>query len=78
MDYMSWQFLTHAMKNRNVVLAMTMLESESWDDLSRVEADIVRDKRLLRHTLSGLERGSMPSLACQFLDVQGISVELHE
>ncbi|OXU27559.1 hypothetical protein TSAR_016895 [Trichomalopsis sarcophagae] len=78
MDYMSWQFLAHAAGNKRLVLAMTILQSESWDELSRVETDICKDKRLLRHTLVGLERGSLSSLACQFLDVQGISLELHE
>ncbi|XP_031780174.1 adenylate cyclase type 10-like isoform X2 [Nasonia vitripennis] len=78
MDYMSWQFLAHAAGNKSLVLAMTILQPESWDELSRVEIDICKDKRLTRHTLAGLERGSLSSLACQFLDVQGISLELHD
>lgn len=78
MDYMSWQFLTHALNNKSIILAMTILESESWDDLSRVEIDMCKDKRLLRHTLAGLEPESLSALACQFLDVHGISAELHK
>ena len=57
---------------------MTILETQSWSDLSRAEVDICKDKRLLRHTLPGVQPGFLPTLACQFLDVQGISVQLHK
>ncbi|KAJ8669599.1 hypothetical protein QAD02_000858 [Eretmocerus hayati] len=78
MDYMSWKFLSHSMTYKNIVLAMTILKAQSWQDLSRVESDIFNDERLLLAPLEGLDPGSLTALMCQFLSVQAISTELHD
>lgn len=77
MDYMSWQFLSSALNNDNIVTAMTMLKPNSWEDLSHVEVEIYKDKRLMKHTLLGLDVNLLPIFACQFLNVFAIPRILH-
>lgn len=77
MDYMSWQFLSSALNNNNIVTAMTMLKPNSWEDLSHVEVEIYKDKRLTKHTLLGLDVNLLPIFACQFLNVFAIPRILH-
>ncbi|KMR00421.1 adenylate cyclase type 10-like protein [Lasius niger] len=55
MDYMSWQFLSSALNNDNVVMAMTMLKPNSWEDLSHVEVEIYKDERFTKRALHGLD-----------------------
>ncbi|KAL6260419.1 hypothetical protein P5V15_007945 [Pogonomyrmex californicus] len=76
MDYKSWQFLSSALDNQNIIIAMTMLKPRSWDDLSHVEAEIYKDKRIMNHELVGLDLDLLPIFACQFLNVFGISEKL--
>jgi hypothetical protein len=76
MDYMSWQYLKCALNNKNIALAMTILEPPSWQDLSRVEIEIYKNKRLLQRSLTGLELESLSTLICQFLNIQGVSITL--
>lgn len=75
---MSWQYLAHALGNKNVVMAVSILETKSWQDLSRVEVEICNDKRLLRQPLTELELDLTLVLNCQFLNVQAFSVEFKE
>lgn len=75
---MSWQFLSHALNLSSVVVAVTLLESKSIDELSRVELEVSKDKRLRRHILTGLDIDTMPVLACQLLHVKGICPKLKE
>ncbi|XP_025264205.1 adenylate cyclase type 10-like [Camponotus floridanus] len=77
MDYISWQFLSSALNNDNIVTAMTMLKPNSWEDLSHVEVEIYKDKRLMKHTLLGLDVNLLPIFACQFLNVFAIPRILH-
>jgi len=76
MDHRSWQFLSSALDNYNIVIAMTISKPSSWDDLSHVEAEIYKDKRLTIHTLPGLNVDLLPVFACQFLNVLAIPREL--
>ncbi|CAK9817291.1 Adenylate cyclase type 10 [Anthophora plagiata] len=72
MDLLSWQFLSSALDNHNVILVMTMLEPVSWDNLSQVEAGICQDKRLMNRTLQGIDPKYLAAFACQFLNVIAI------
>ncbi|CAK9832185.1 Adenylate cyclase type 10 [Anthophora retusa] len=72
MDLLSWQFLSSALNNHNVILVMTMLEPVSWDNLSQVEAGICQDKRLMNRTLQGIDPKYLAAFACQFLNVIAI------
>lgn len=56
---------------------MTMPKPKSWDELSHVEAEIYKDKRLTKHTLPGLNMDLLPVFACQFLNVLAIPKELN-
>ncbi|XP_071636745.1 adenylate cyclase type 10-like [Temnothorax longispinosus] len=76
MDHRSWQFLSSALDNCNIVTAMTMPKPNSWDDLSHVEAEIYKDKRLTKHILLGLSVDLLPVFACQFLNVLAIPRKL--
>lgn len=76
MDDMSWQFLSLALNNDNVVVAMTMLKPNALDDLSHVEVEIYRDERLMKRTLLGLNPNLLPIFACQFLNVLAIPRKL--
>ncbi|XP_036142837.1 adenylate cyclase type 10 [Monomorium pharaonis] len=76
MDHRSWQFLSSALDNYNIVIAMTMPKPKSWDDLTHVEAEIYKDKRLIKHMLHGLDIDLLPVFACQFLNVLAISQKL--
>ncbi|XP_070167143.1 adenylate cyclase type 10 [Polyergus mexicanus] len=77
MDYMSWQFLSSALNNKNVVVAMTMLKPNSWEDLSHVEVEIYKDKRFTKRVLLGLDVNLLPTFACQFLNVFAIPRKLN-
>ncbi|CAL1677024.1 unnamed protein product [Lasius platythorax] len=77
MDYMSWQFLSSALNNDNVVMAMTMLKPNSWEDLSHVEVEIYKDKRFTKRALHGLDVNLLPTFACQFLNVFAIPKKLN-
>ncbi|XP_070527042.1 adenylate cyclase type 10-like [Cardiocondyla obscurior] len=77
MDYESWQFLSLALDNYDVVVAMTILKSESREDLSQVEAEFYKDKRLMKHLLLGLNVNLLPAFACQFLNVRAIPKKLN-
>ncbi|KOC70706.1 Adenylate cyclase type 10 [Habropoda laboriosa] len=72
MDLLSWQFLSSALDNHNVILVMTMLEPVSWDNLSQVEAGICQDKRLMIRTLQGIDSKYLGAFACQFMNVIAI------
>ncbi|XP_018398206.1 PREDICTED: adenylate cyclase type 10-like [Cyphomyrmex costatus] len=76
LDPESWQFLSSALDNCNVVLAMTVLKHHSWNDLSHVEAEIYKDKRLTNYNLLGLTVDLLPIFACQFLNVLAIPQKL--
>lgn len=76
MDYRSWEFLSSAINNYNVAIVMTMPKPNFWEDLSHVETEIYKDKRLMKHTLLGLNVDLFPVFACQFLNVVGIPREL--
>lgn len=76
MDHRSWQFLSSALNNNNIIVAMTMPKPNSWDDLSHVEAEIYKDKRLMKHILLGLAADLLPIFACQFLNVLAIPRKL--
>lgn len=76
MDHRSWQFLSSALDNHNTVIAITMPKPKSWDDLSHVEAEIYKDKRLTKHILLGLSVDLFPVFACQFLNVLAIPKKL--
>ncbi|XP_077273725.1 adenylate cyclase type 10-like [Temnothorax americanus] len=76
MDHRSWQFMSSALDNCNIVTAMTMPKPNSWDDLSHVEAEIYKDKRLTKHMLLGLSVDLLPVFACQFLNVLAIPRKL--
>lgn len=76
MDHRSWQFLSSALDNYNIVIAMTMPKPKSWNDLTHVEAEIYKDKRLTKHILLGLNVDLLPVFACQFLNVLAISKQL--
>ncbi|KYN20825.1 Adenylate cyclase type 10 [Trachymyrmex cornetzi] len=56
--------------------AMTILKHHSWDDLSHVEAEIYKDKRLTNYNLLGLNVDLLPVFACQFLNVLAIPKKL--
>lgn len=73
---MSWQFLSYALDLKNIVLGMALLESMEVEDLTRVEMDVTKDKRLRRHLLAGLDLVVMPTLACQLMHVQGIGPKI--
>lgn len=77
MDYMSWQFLSSALDNKDVVMAMTMLKPNSWEDLSHVEVEIYKDKRFTKRALLGLDVNLLPTFACQFLNVFAIPRKLN-
>ncbi|KAG5321791.1 ADCYA cyclase, partial [Acromyrmex heyeri] len=76
LDHRSWQFLSSALDNCNIVIAMTILKHHSWEDLSHVEAEIYKDKRLTNHNLLGLDVELLPVFACQFLNVLAIPTKL--
>ncbi|XP_054014719.1 adenylate cyclase type 10-like [Hylaeus anthracinus] len=76
MDVLSWQFLSAALERDNIVLAMTLLEPVSWDNLSPVEAGICEDKRLMNRSLVGLNSEYLAAFACQFLNVFAIPSSL--
>ncbi|KAL6439512.1 hypothetical protein ACFW04_003964 [Cataglyphis niger] len=78
MDYMSWQFLSTALNNNNIVMAMTMLKPNAWEDLSHVEVEIYKDKRFMMCALHGLNANLLPTFACQFLNVFGIPRRLNK
>lgn len=72
MDVLSWKFLTAAMENDNVIIAMTLTEPLSWDNLSQVQQAICQDKRLMNRSLQELEPQYITAFACQFLNVLAI------
>nr|XP_033325434.1 adenylate cyclase type 10-like [Megalopta genalis] len=72
MDVLSWKFLSAAMENDNVIVAMTMLEPISWDNLSQAEMGICQDKRLLSKSLQDFDSEYITAFACQFLNVLAI------
>ena len=72
MDLLSWQFLSYALNNSRVVLVMTVTGHVPWNDLSRVESSVFRDKRLMIKTLDDLEPKYLAAFACQFLNVVAI------
>ncbi|KAG5340771.1 ADCYA cyclase, partial [Acromyrmex charruanus] len=76
LDHRSWQFLSSALDNCNIVIAMTILKHHSWEYLSHVEAEIYKDKRLTNHNLLGLDVELLPVFACQFLNVLAIPTKL--
>ncbi|KAG7199053.1 hypothetical protein KM043_017956 [Ampulex compressa] len=76
MDSISWQFLSLALNNDSIVMVMTMHESVTWDDLSKIEADIYNDSRLKKNSLAGLEARYLAAFACQFLNVVAIPTNL--
>lgn len=76
MDYRSWEFFSSAINNYNIAIVMTMPKPNFWEDLSHVEAEIYKDKRLMKHILLGLNVDLLPVFACQFLNVLAIPREL--
>lgn len=76
MDPLSWQFLSSALSNKNVVLVVTMLTPASWDELTQVEVGISQDKRLAHSSLEGLGSEYLGAFACQFLNVVAIPTSL--
>lgn len=76
MDHRSWEFLSSAINNYNIIIVMTMSKPSFWEDLSHVEVEIYKDKRLMKHTLSGINADLLPVFACQFLNVLAIPREL--
>ncbi|XP_011066690.1 PREDICTED: adenylate cyclase type 10-like [Acromyrmex echinatior] len=76
LDHRSWQFLSSALDNCNIVIAMTIVRHHSWEDLSHVEVEIYKDKRLTNHNLLGLDVDLLPVFACQFLNVLAIPTKL--
>ncbi|XP_026825395.1 uncharacterized protein LOC113561933 [Ooceraea biroi] len=76
MNYKSWQFLSSALNNPNVIIVMTMLKPNSLKNLTDAEVEICKDERLTKCTLNGLEPNLLPVFACQFLNVLGISRKL--
>ncbi|XP_076685647.1 adenylate cyclase type 10 [Andrena cerasifolii] len=76
LDPLSWQFLSSALSNKNVVLVVTMLTPASWDDLTQVEVGISQDKRLAHISLEGLGSEYLGVFACQFLNVIAIPASL--
>ncbi|XP_067216070.1 adenylate cyclase type 10-like [Linepithema humile] len=71
-DYTSWQFLSSALDNDNVMVAMTMLKINSGEDLSQAKTDICKDSRIKQRILLGLNVDLLPALTCQFLNVLAI------
>ncbi|XP_018349261.1 PREDICTED: adenylate cyclase type 10-like [Trachymyrmex septentrionalis] len=76
LDHESWQFLSSALDNYNIVIAMTILKHPSWNNLSHVGAEIYEDKRLMNYNLLGLNVDLLPVFACQFLNVLAIPKKL--
>ncbi|KZC06147.1 Adenylate cyclase type 10 [Dufourea novaeangliae] len=76
MDVLSWKFLSVAMDKANVIVAMTLLEPVSWDNLTQVESGICQDKRLMNRSLTGLDTAHVTAFACQFLNVRAIPINL--
>ncbi|XP_076280803.1 uncharacterized protein LOC143209273 [Lasioglossum baleicum] len=72
MDVLSWKFLAAAMENDNVIIAMTVVEPQSWDNMSQVQQAICQDKRLMNRSLQELEPQYITAFACQFLNVLAI------
>lgn len=77
MDHASWELLSSALNNGNVVVAMTILKSNSWDNLPHV-TEIHNDKRLMKRTLVGLNSNLLPAFACQVLNVLAIPRQLNK
>ena len=76
MDLMSWQYLCRVLNHPTIVLVMAMMEPKSSEDLSKVQNDIRKEKKIWKQILSSLQPGLMTPLACQFLNVYAIPQEL--
>lgn len=76
-DYASWQFLSAALDNNNVVVAMTILKPDFGENLIQTKMDIYKDSRLMQRILLGLDVNLLPALMCQLLNVLAIPRRLY-
>ncbi|XP_015190986.1 PREDICTED: adenylate cyclase type 10-like [Polistes dominula] len=75
-DLMSWQFISLALNNVNVVIVITTLNPSLNIAKFDIEDIIFEDKRLIKRTLQGLDNQFLTAFACQFLNVVAIPKSL--
>ena len=74
MDLMSWQFLSEALKHKNIILSLAICS----DQFIKIENDICENNILFHKRIQYLDNKFLPSLVCQFLNVIGLSKEFNE
>ncbi|XP_014611554.1 PREDICTED: adenylate cyclase type 10-like [Polistes canadensis] len=75
-DLMSWQFISLALNNVNVVIVITSLIPPLEIGKFDIEDSVFEDKRLIKRTLQGLDSQFLTAFACQFLNVVAIPKSL--
>ncbi|RLU22802.1 hypothetical protein DMN91_005080 [Ooceraea biroi] len=78
MNYKSWQFLSSALNNPNVIIVMTMLKPNSLKNLTDAEVEICKDERLTKCTLNGLEPNLLPNNALDFITIELSQLKKHD
>ncbi|XP_015595139.1 adenylate cyclase type 10 [Cephus cinctus] len=76
LDRMSWQYICRALTNDNIVLAMTILESDSG--ISQVSSDIIGHPKLFKCSLSEWDSKQNVAFACQLMNVRAIPKKLEK
>ncbi|KAI4498133.1 hypothetical protein M0802_006619 [Mischocyttarus mexicanus] len=75
-DLMSWQFISLALDNVNIVIVLTTLNPPFDIGMFDVEDNVFEDKRLIKRNLQGLDNQFLTAFACQFLNVLAIPKSL--
>ncbi|KAK2582765.1 hypothetical protein KPH14_005030 [Odynerus spinipes] len=71
-DPISWQFISLALDNANIVTVITALTNVPFSVKFDVEENLAKDRRLIKKNLKGLDTELLTPFACQFLNVVAI------